>query len=109
MHRRAFLAWGAALGLWAATARAQQPQGQRVPPFPPLPEEPPGPKIDPRVILKENEREIRRDAQRLYQLADQLRKQVEKTDTTQVFSVDLYRTAEEIEKLARQIKNRLRG
>jgi hypothetical protein len=107
MNRRSFFCWLAALLAVATGTTAQQPQSQRFPPFPP--EEPPGPKIDPRLILRENQKELRRQTLRLWELADQLRKDVEKTDTTEVFSVQLYRTAEEIEKLARQIKNLLRG
>jgi hypothetical protein len=107
MNRRGFFRWLAAVLAVATGAAAQQPQSQPIPPFPP--EEPPGPKIDPKLILRENQKEIRRQTLRLYELADQLRKEVEKTDTTAVFSLELYRTAEEIEKLARRIKNLLRG
>lgn len=91
----------------AVTARAQatqQPPG-RPPIFPPddLP------KIDKKAALKDSEKQIQQDVQRLYTLAAELKEQVSRTDSTSVLSLTLVRKAEEIEKLAKQIKNLARG
>ncbi len=48
-------------------------------------------------------------SKRLYELITQLKTEVEKTDSTAVLSVALVKKAEEIEKLAKQIKERARG
>jgi hypothetical protein len=45
----------------------------------------------------------------LYELASQLKDEVEKTDSSKVLSLDLVKKAEEIEKLAHDIKNRTKG
>ncbi len=71
------------------------------------PESPP--KIDPRTILQLNQRDIKRDVRRLFELAEELKKEVEKTDSTEVLSLTLVRKAGEIEKLAKHIRNLARG
>jgi hypothetical protein len=63
------------------------------------------PRIDPKAILKGNQKQIQDDVKRLYALATELKEQAEKTDATAMLSLPLVRKAEEIEKLARQIKN----
>jgi hypothetical protein len=68
-------------------------------------EEPPMPRPDPKVQLKENQKKLRGDADRLVQLANELKKQADQTDQTQVLSVTLIHKAEEIEKLAKKIKS----
>jgi len=45
----------------------------------------------------------------LYQLASDLKAEVEKTDSSQVLSIALVRKAEGIEKLAKEIKTRAKG
>ena len=47
--------------------------------------------------------------EKLYELATELKTEVEKTDSSKVLSLNLVRKAEEIEKLARDIKNRSKG
>jgi hypothetical protein len=47
--------------------------------------------------------------ERLYDLASELKAQVEKTDSSKVLSLNLIRKAEEIEKLAHDIKTRSKG
>ena len=68
-----------------------------------------GPKIDPHAVLKQNQQKIRQDAERLFQLASELKKQTSETNSADILSLDLVHKAEEIEKLARQIKNLARG
>jgi len=62
-----------------------------------------------RARLKENEQRIKKDAEKLLQLAQDLKSQVDSTDSTSVLSVGIVRQANEIEKLARSIKQLARG
>ena len=62
------------------------------------------PRPDPQVLVKENQKNLRRDVDRLLQLAQELKAQIDKTEQTNVLSVSLVHKAEEVEKLARQIK-----
>ncbi|HUI74728.1 MAG TPA: hypothetical protein VLX32_07270 [Candidatus Acidoferrum sp.] len=62
-----------------------------------------------KAILEENQKNLKKDAEKLYKLASELKDQVEKTDSTTVLSLALVKKAEEIEKLAKQIKDRAKG
>jgi hypothetical protein len=72
------------------------------------PESPDLPSSDKR-LLDANEKEIKKKVEQLYDLAEELKAEVEKTDSTKVLSLNLVKKAEEIEKLARDIKNRSKG
>jgi hypothetical protein len=67
------------------------------------------PRPDPKEQLKENQKKLRRDAEHLLQLAQELKDAADKTEQTDVLSLSLVRKAEEVEKLARQIKTLARG
>jgi hypothetical protein len=69
----------------------------------------PDPQSAKRAALKQNEREFRAGVDRLYQLASELKQEVEKTGTTEVFSVHMYKRMEEIEKVAKLLKGRAKG
>ncbi len=102
----ALVAGAAAAGRQQST---QQPPG-RPPIFPPEDL----PKVDKKAALKDSEKQIQQDVHRLYTLASELKDEVSKdevskTDSTSVLSLALVRRAEEIEKLAKQIKNLARG
>jgi hypothetical protein len=84
------------------------PPGARKPPSDQGPEAPELPSTDKR-ILDENEKEIKKKVERLYDLASELKTQVEKTDSSKVLSLNLIKKAEEIEKLAHDIKTRSKG
>ncbi len=86
-----------------------QPPQPLPPPEPEEPEEGAPFKADPRAVLKQNQQDIKRDVQRLFELAEELKKEVEKTDTVEVLSIPLLRKVEEIERLARHIRNMARG
>ena len=58
------------------------------------------------LLAEENRKALRKDVERLYDLAAQLKTDVEKTDSTTVLSLALVKKAEEIEKLAKHIKGR---
>ncbi|HEV2387375.1 MAG TPA: hypothetical protein VGS20_08980 [Candidatus Acidoferrales bacterium] len=131
MDRRRFLGamGGAAVAVWAGASRAQQGQSpqqqqQQTQQFPGSPLTQPRnqtlqipdmqpdllpAKPDPMAILQHNQQEIQKDVTRLFGLADELRKQVSRTDSSKVLSLDLIHTAEEIEKLAKQIRNLARA
>lgn len=109
--RRSFLAALAptAFALTASRALlADLGRAQGRPPLPPEPESEP-PKPDTRALLKLNQKNIKKDVQRLFELAEELKKEVEKTDSADVLSLQMVRKAEEIEKLARHIKDLARG
>jgi hypothetical protein len=62
-----------------------------------------------KVLLEENQKDIKKNVEKLFDLASQLKEQVEKTDSTTVLSLAMVKKAEEIERLARQIKDRAKG
>ena len=66
-------------------------------------------KQDVQEQLKENQKNLRRDADHLLQLAQELKDEADKTAQTDVLSLSLIHRAEEIEKLARQIKGLARS
>jgi hypothetical protein len=117
--RRRFLA------LLAGTAtlvlvRAASLSGQAKPSSrPPAPHPDPTPESDApvaglgksptKVLLEANEKDIKKNIEKLYQLASDLKAEVEKTDSSQILSLALVKKAEEIEKLAHDIKTRAKG
>lgn len=112
--RRTFLGGmlfaGAATGL-AGSLTLSQPQELPRKPQPlqePPPENPDLPSPE-KQMLEENKKDIRKKVARLYQLATELKEEVGKTDSAKVLSLSLVRKAEEIEKLAHDIKNRSKG
>jgi hypothetical protein len=66
-------------------------------------------KPDPKQILKQNKDQIHDDVEKLYTLASELKDAVEKTDSANVLSLTIVGKSEQVEKLAKQIKNLARG
>jgi hypothetical protein len=66
-------------------------------------------KLDPKLILEANQKEIKKNVERLFELASDLKAEVEKTDSVQVLSLAMLRKTEEIEKLAKDIRARAKG
>jgi hypothetical protein len=64
---------------------------------------------DPKEQLKQSQKNLRRNADRLVQLARELKEEADKTEQTDVLSLSLVHKAEEVEKLARQIKDLIRA
>ena len=62
-----------------------------------------------RARLLENEKEFREGVERLYQVTSELRDEVQKTPTTEVFSLHILKKAEEIEKLAKRLKSQAKS
>jgi hypothetical protein len=67
------------------------------------------PLASPKVILEANNKDIKKNVERLFQLASELKDEVDKTDSAQVMSLAMIKKAEEIEKLAKEIKSRAKG
>jgi hypothetical protein len=89
----------------SAQIRAQRPQN----PQQQKEDEPNLPKIDRKLILEANQKEIKKNVEKLYDLASELKAEVEKTDSAQVLSVAMLRKTDEIEKLAKEIRSRAKG
>ena len=62
-----------------------------------------------RARLLENEKEFREGVERLYLLAASLRDDLQKTPTTEVFSIHIVKETEEIEKLAKRLKSQAKS
>jgi hypothetical protein len=70
------------------------------------------PNLDPKrakAVLEENQKDMKKNIERLFQLATELKEEVEKTDSTTTLSLVMLRKTEEIEKLARMIRDRAKG
>jgi hypothetical protein len=106
--------------LGSGAARAHQ-RSHPSPPTPAPANPPPQPTLmpDPSVddypslpikpALHENQKQIQKDTDRLFTLAQELKERVDKTDSATELSLPLIQKAGEIEKLARQIKNLAKG
>ena len=62
-----------------------------------------------KAALEENEKDIKKKVEKLFQLASELKDEVDKTDSAKVLSMAMLKKAEEIEKLAKDIKSRAKG
>ncbi len=117
--RRVFISGSAALlaGAHALLLEAQRHDPNApVPPFPgpgvpgaapddvPLP-----PRADPKVQLKEEQKALRRDVDRLLQMVKDFKEESDKTPETDILSLSLVKKAEDIEKLAHQIRDHIRA
>jgi hypothetical protein len=67
------------------------------------------PKVTKTVTPQHNLQEFQESVARLSVLVIELKQEVEKTAATDVLSIKTYKKAQEIEKLARQIKNKAKG
>jgi hypothetical protein len=67
------------------------------------------PAADTEAQLKESQKTLRRDADHLLQLAQELKDQAYETEQTKVLSLSLIHKSEEVEKLAKQIKDLVRA
>jgi len=120
-RRRFLITLGAAASYSIATDGSLFAQARKNNPFPTPPEsaetqnpaEAAAGNRDPqnakRVAMQQNEKEFRADVDRLYQLASELKQEVDKTVTTEVFSVQMYKRTEEIEKVAKLLKGKAKG
>jgi hypothetical protein len=113
------LAWiGGGLVAEREPLRAQESKhrpGYPDPPTPGDPQErdknadPADPKVSQKRILKQNEKDFRMGVEKLCRMAGELREELDKTPTTDVLSVRMYKRMQEIEKLAKQLKDKAKG
>jgi hypothetical protein len=68
-----------------------------------LPENAP-PVLDPKTVMQDDQKSMKKDVEKLFALAQELKDQVEKTDSSAVLSLAIIRKAGEIEKLAHKIQ-----
>ncbi len=122
-RRRLMISFLGAAGILAAEPlfAALQSNGVRPPPPPrpspnaPDPNFPPGlngPQAagsDKKTIDKANQQELRTDVSRLYEMVSELKEQIDKMDSTSTLSLSVVKKAEQIEKLAKQIKSLAKG
>lgn len=69
---------------------------------------------DPRVLDKkalelQNQKKLRSDVAKLYEMVSDLKEKLEKTDENSTLSVPLLKKTQQIEKLAKQIKDLAKG
>ena len=93
--------------LYAQMGRPTPPQSSDTPLHDPMSND--SPTAKPKDILKQNQQQIHDDVERLYKLASELKDEVEKTDAANTLSLPMVQKAEQIEKLAKQVKNLTRG
>jgi len=116
LRRRVILAGTAgvaAIFLHAASAAQQEPglpPPRRLNNGDPEDPNPPGaPGAAKKAILEEHQKNIKKDIEKLFDLAQELKAEVDKTDATAVLSVAMLKKTEEIEKLAKQIREHAKG
>ncbi len=115
-RRRLLMTFVGVAGVFAAgpalsRLQAQSGQAPRAKPYPngrdpnhpPEQEEPNT--LDTKAIERANRQELKKDVAKLYEMVSELKEQVEKTDATFVLSISIVKKAQQIEKLAKQIKN----
>ncbi len=111
--RRKFLtnmiAAGVPVGILALLPAAQVPGPRPQNPQQQKDDDSNAPKIDPKLALEAKQKEIKKNVEKLYDLASELKAEVEKTDSVHVLSIAMLRKADEIEKLAKEIKSRAKG
>jgi hypothetical protein len=122
-RRRLLLTLAGVAGFFAAEPFLGAPQNNGVrPPPPPRPSpNAPDPHVpngmngpqptttDGRSVAPANQKELREDIARLYGMVSELKEQVERTDANSMLSVSLVKKAQQIEKLAKQIKDLAKG
>jgi len=65
----------------------------------------PDPNAAQRARLKYQEKQLRETMEKLFERVSELKRELDATHTTDVFSLDIVRRTQEIEKLAKQLKN----
>ena len=100
----------AALGAWSL--RAQDPSERNPSRTTASGEANPDGMTDPKrvkAVLEQNQKDIKKNIEKLFQLASELKEEIEKTDATTTLSLAMVRKTEEIEKLAHQIREKTKG
>lgn len=95
----------------APVSSSAQRRGLPPPAQNPVPEEQPTTRAQQEMAKKANQQrqaELKRDTEKLFQLATELKQYVDRTNED-VLSLDVLKKAEEIEKLAHNVKERMKG
>jgi hypothetical protein len=112
---------GGAGALAAGSTTYPQPQPQRVSPEPrpspntPDPAHPWGlgghdeKPVDSKAMDKKNQAEVKASVEKLYELITELKEQVEKSDANLMLSVSVVKKSQQIEKLAKHVKDLAKG
>ncbi len=79
------------------------------PNFPPGLDGPQATGPDKKALDRQNQKEIRADVTKLYEMVSELKDQIDKTDAASTLSVSIVKKAQQIEKLAKQIKDLAKG
>ncbi len=115
-RRRLLITGGSGVAAFLLSFKISAGQDVSAPPNPRRDTNPEDPSHNPlpagastKAVLEQHQKDIKKDIEKLYDLATQLKTEVEKTDATSVLSLGLVKKAEEIEKLARQIKDHAKG
>ena len=127
-RRRLLLTFVGAAGALALRPVLAAPQGAGAHPTPQPPQPRPSPNApdshvpyglkdgpqaatgpDQKAIERAGQQELRSDVSKLYEMVADLKEQVEKTDATSTLSLSVVKKAQQIEKLAKQIKERAKG
>jgi hypothetical protein len=64
---------------------------------------------DPKALDKQNQAEVRAEVDKLYALVFELRETMKQTDSNSTLSVSVVKKAQQIEKLAKEIKDRAKN
>jgi hypothetical protein len=121
--RRSLTIISIAAVILVSTASSVTPQGHPTPtpivprpsPNAPNPNYPPGLQgpeqtpPDPKKMNRQNQAEIKADVEKLYELIGELKEEVERSDANSTLSVGVVKKAHQIEKLAKQVKDRAKG
>src|SRR5579871_4315379 len=124
MHGKVLAGWLLFVGIaFTLAAQAQQrpmppmPDGQNQgqpgqPPMPGQHQPPPVPEVIQKEMAKkaneDRQAQLRRDTEHLFKLASELKQYVDKTNEN-TLSLDVIKKADEIEKLARNVKEKMKG
>jgi len=64
---------------------------------------------DKKAIDRQNQKEIKAHVTKLYEMVSELKEQIDRTDSTSTLSMAVVKKAQQIEKLAKQIKDLAKG
>lgn len=103
------------LGLFGTSTLVFQGRPREMP-VPPAPADPSATAAEPamrrpipRITPAERDKEFRDRMNQLYEMVAKLKREVDATPTTEIFSVKIYKETGEIEKLAKQLKSQAKG
>lgn len=65
--------------------------------------------LDPKTVMQDDQKNMKKKVEKLFALAQELKDQVEKTNPSAVLSLAIIRKAGEIEKLAHDIQKLIKG